>query len=207
MRYRISESDPMFSLINDTGLTGLTELIRGYVLKAVEQDALPDTLSTPIVINFDEVQDFLSIENGEEKLQWLAIACNSIVYLGDTALTWLKFVFTGTDVNAQSPIKINHGSELKTNPIPITGSFPVEFVIQLFEKYISVPTQEHLDFFERCLHNRSVTERFLKLAWDDRGSESSLSALYSLARYCVADSISLEMESPTDTERTVLNSM
>ena len=192
-RYRIKRNDPIYSQIDDTDLTGLTEVVRGYVLKAVKQDTLPDTLSRPIIIHFDEVQIFLSFEKGEEKLRCLANVCNSIVYPGGTALTWLKFVFTGTNVNAQSPIDL--GSELRTNPIPITGSFPVEFVTRLFTEYISEPTEEHLDLFERCRHNRRVTERFLRSAWDARESEANVSGYYELARDYVADSISSQLES------------
>lgn len=173
--------------------TDVVQIVRGHLMRAIGIGSLPGIWSQQVVVHFDEVQVFLSFENGPKKLQTLAEVCNSIIYSGDTALTWLKFVFTGTNINAHSPIRL--GSSLKAEPISITGSFPFDFVIRLFTDYIDAPTEEHVALLERCRHNRRVTERFLRHAWDHRKGSQELSAYYELARNHVAASISSQLDS------------
>lgn len=139
-RYRLNPiDDPKNSyhaLLNDDDNTNVEEIVRGFVLKAIKQDTLPTFHDK--TIHFDEVQVFLPCRDGQRKLQSLANGCNSIVYPpGRTPLSWLKFVFTGTSINARESIDL--GSQSKAESVPITGSFPKWFVVELFNKHICEP--------------------------------------------------------------------
>lgn len=85
---------------------------------------------------------------------------------------------------------------MKADPISFTGSFPADFVKGLFEKFICPPSDEHLEIFERCRHNRRVTENFLKNAWTAQarnGVVGTASDHYEDARRSVSETIFSEL--------------
>ena len=152
------------------------EDVRQYVERKIKEicgvagnNSIPIDGMKKIVIHFDEIQTMMKEpKNGEENclVTSLAIACDGLVHDQEGRhRSWLKFVITGTNIFTDEMINI--GSEVKTDFIPMDGSFSLNFVTQVANEHDLISSFGKRDdgYLERCRHNRRFTERFFFQLW------------------------------------------
>jgi len=170
----------------------LAEVVQKHVQAVIE--TLPQEGSgerehgqTKIVIHYDEIQSFLSDEkNGMNLIKDLAGLCNQHGHRDKR----LKFVITGTNINANQPIYL--GSARKFESIHTSGSLPMDFVRNLYKEHFqvdSIPATVD-EYLERSRHNRRVTQLFMMFMKKDEEPEDS----YKQAVKQIYDSIASQIQ-------------
>lgn len=151
------------------------ENVRQYVERSVKGICGVTSNNIPIdgmkktVIHFDEIQTMMEKpKDGEENslVTALAVACDGLVHdQHGRHRSWLKFVMTGTNIFTDNMINIR--SKVKTDFIPMDGSFSQDFVTQVANEHdlMSFFCGKNDGYLERCRHNRRFTERFLFQLW------------------------------------------
>jgi hypothetical protein len=129
-------------------------------------DEIPLKYDDVVVVHFDEIQSLMEPPKGSEEplVTTLSKAIDAMVNVHPPR-SWLKFVMTGTNIFTRTTIKI--GSDVKAMPIPLDGSFSLEFVTKLAHDHGLSAVFQDTNYLERCRHNRRFTEYFFFNVWNE----------------------------------------